>query len=55
MPHSDKMGNNVRGFPANMGWYGGGGEGFGGEGESLWCVFEWKYCNSLSKLKCVFP
>ena len=35
-------------------WGEGGGEGrgerFGGEGESLWCVFEWKYmmyCVSL--------
>ena len=39
---------------------GGGGrdERFGGEGESLWCVFEWKYmmyCVSLCKLKFVFP
>ena len=47
-------------------WEGGGGEGegemigleFGGKGESLWCVFEWKYmmyCVSLIKLKFVFP
>ena len=44
MPCNDKMGNGVRGFPACMGWYGGGGEGgrderFGGEKESLWCEF----------------
>ena len=35
----------------------GGDEGFGGEGESLWCDFEWKYmmyCVSLCKLKFVF-
>ena len=25
MPHSDKMGNGVRGFLAYIGWYGGGG------------------------------
>ena len=33
-------------------------EGFRGEVESLWCVFEWKYmmyCVSLCKLKFVFP
>ena len=53
-------GNGVRGFPASMGWYGvgggggverdGGAERFGGEGECLWCVIEWKYmmyCVSL--------
>ena len=36
----------------------GGGEGFRGEVESLWYVFEWKYmmyCVSLCKLKFVFP
>ena len=45
MPCNNKMGNGVMG---------GAGEGrderFGGEGESLWCVFEWKYmmyCVSL--------
>ena len=34
------------------------GERFEGEGESLWCVFEWKYmmyCVNLCKLKFVFP
>ena len=41
-------------------WGGGGGrdERFGGEGETRWCVFEWKYmmyCVSLCKLKFVFP
>ena len=44
MPY-DKMG--MVWFHAYMGWYGGGwGKGderFGGEAESLWCVFEWKY------------
>ena len=33
MPCNDKMGNGVMGG-------GGRGERFGGEGESLWCVFE---------------
>ena len=63
MPCNDKMGNGVRGFPAYMGWYwgevgGGRDERFGGEGENLCCVFEWKYmmyCVSLCKLKFVLP
>ena len=61
MPCNYKMGNGVRGFPAYMGWYGGGGERderFRGEGESRWCVFEWKcmmYCVSLCKLIFMFP
>ena len=55
MPCNNKMGNGVC-----VGGGGGGGrdERFGGEGESLWCVFEWKYmmyCVSLIKLKFVFP
>ena len=43
-------------FPPTWAW--GGGEGFRGEVESLWCVFEWiykMYCVSLCKLKFVFP
>ena len=41
-----------------MGGGGGRDERFGGEGETRWCVFEWKYmmyCVSLCKLKFVFP
>ena len=45
----NKMGNGVRGFPAFMaGGVGGRNERFGGEGESLWC-------DSLCKMKFVFP
>ena len=50
MPCNDKMGNSVmggggRGGRRRGGGGGGGGgdERFGGEGESLWYVFEWKY------------
>ena len=41
-----------------MGGGGGGDMRFGGEGECLWCIFEWKYmmyCVSLCKFKFVFP
>ena len=63
MPCKDKMGNGMRGFPPTragmgVGGQGGGDERFGGEGESLWCVLEWKYMMyfiSLCKKKFVFP